>query len=246
MSHKENFEVVKELLKENYTSFEGQSIPLKKDLTFDNRYKKINNAVVVYLDMRGSRKIMFQQNEYKSLKTHRAFLQSFISCIDEHNGKFRSFNGDGALAFFHGEDASARAVVACMQFQTYVSKMNEILNERKMLKVDYGVGIARGTIYVAKTGKKGNDLTRQDLVWVGEPTYEAVELSDLGKNNLHVWISKDVYNYIVHQDRNDKYNILTSDDGYDKDIWYAIERDSSDGKKKKAYTTSYYFSNILN
>jgi len=196
--------------------------------------------------MRGSRKIMFQQNAYKSLKTHRAFLQSFISCIDEHSGKFRSFNGDGALAFFHGEDASARAVVACMQFHAYINKMNGILGERNMLMVDYGVGVARGTIYVAKTGKRGGNLTRQDLVWVGEPTYEAVELSDQGKGNLHTWISKEVYDFIVYQDRNSKYNIITSDDGNDTNIWHPINRESSDGKIKKAYATGYYFNNILN
>jgi class 3 adenylate cyclase len=244
MSHKENFEVVNELLKENYECIEGTSIPLKEDLTFDNKYKKINSAVVVYLDMRGSRKIMFEQNEYRSLKTHRAFLQSFISCVDMRGGKFRSFNGDGALAFFYGEDATAKAVTACMEFQCYIVKMNEILTERGMLNIDYGVGIDRGTIYVAKTGKKGGDLTKQDLVWVGTPTYHAVELSDLGKSSRNTWITDKVYNLIQDQDKDSKYNILTSDDGK-INIWNKDTITYDDGSIGTAYYTSYYFSGIL-
>lgn len=167
MSHKANFDVVRELLKNNYTFTTGTSIPLKTDLTFDNKYKKITDAVVVFLDMRHSRKIMFEQNEYKSLKTHRAFLQAFISCMDYQDGRFRSFNGDGALAFFNGNLASSRAVKACMDFKKYVSEINTILSDKNYLEVDYGVGVSRGTIYVAKSGRKGANDTRQDLVWVG-------------------------------------------------------------------------------
>lgn len=194
--------------------------------------------------MRGSRKVMFEQNEYRSLKTHRAFLQSFISCIDNRGGKFRSFNGDGALAFFHGEDATAKAVTACMEFNCYIIKMNEILAERGMLEIDYGVGIARGTIYVAKTGKKGGDLTRQDLVWVGNPTYHAVELSDLGRNGRHTWITKKVYDIIQEQDKNSKYNILTADDNV-TNIWNEHTVTYNDNSVGKAYWTSYYFNQIL-
>lgn len=240
MSHKDNFDIVRGLLKNNYTYTEGYSIPFKKDLSFDNKYKKIKNAVVVYLDMRHSRKIMFDQNEYRSLKTHRAFLQAFISCIDYNDGRFRSFNGDGALAFFNGEDASARAVRACMYFHRYMAEVNTILKEKDMLEVDYGVGIARGTIFVAKTGKKGANETRQDLVWVGYPTYLAVELSDRGKGSYHTWISTSTFDEIQAQDKNNKYNILYSDnDG--SSIWHQESITLKNGQKETAYKTSTYF-----
>ncbi|MBC7764504.1 adenylate/guanylate cyclase domain-containing protein, partial [Microbacteriaceae bacterium] len=217
MSHKNNFDVVKEILKDNYETATGSAIPKKDDLPFANKLKKIENAVVVYLDMRGSRKIMFEQNEYRSLKTHRAFLQSFISCIDNRNGKFRSFNGDGALAFFHGEYASSRAVKAAMEFDFYVQEMNKILTRKDMLNIDYGIGIAKGTIFVAKTGKKGAGSTRQDLIWVGKPTYMAVELSDMGRGSHHTWISKEVYNLIVANDASSNYRVYTDNDG--DDMW---------------------------
>lgn len=240
MSHKENFANIKELLKNNYVSFEGPSIPLKSDLTFDNKYKKINNAVVVYLDMRHSRKIMFEQNEYRSLKTHRAFLHAFISCIDFSDGCFRSFNGDGALAFFNGLNASSRAVKACMDFHKYMLDMNSILAEKEMMAVDYGVGIATGEIFVAKTGKKGANETRQDLVWVGYPTYLAVELSDRGKGSYHTWISSSAYNKIHDEDKNGAFNILYSGkDG--SSIWHQEKITLKNGDVKTVYKTSTYF-----
>lgn len=244
MSHKDNFDVVKELLKNNYTSFEGYSIPKKGDLTFDNRYKKVKNAVCVYLDMRHSRKIMFEQNAYKSLKTHRAFLHAFISCMDFDNGKFRSFNGDGALVFFTGEDSSAKAVRACMNFNKYMAEMNLILQEKGYMDVDYGIGISRGDIYVAKTGKKGDDATRQDLIWVGFPTYLAVELSDLGSGSYHLWISKAVYNQIQEEAANDKYNVLVNTEG--DSIWHQENVLLNNGEEKSAYKTSYRFALDLN
>ena len=242
MTHKDNFDVVKELLKNNYESFEGPGIPLKSDLTFANKYKKIENAVVVYLDMRDSRSVMFDQNEYRSLKTHRAFLQSFISCVDFDNGHFRSFNGDGALAFFNGEYAGSRAVRACMNFHKYMIEVNSIIKDRGMLEVDYGVGIAKGTIFAAKTGKKGADDTRQDIVWVGFPTYLAVELSDRGGGSYHTWISKTIYDDIHKED---KYNILRSDqDG--SSIWRKESITLKNGATRDVYKTSTFFKLKLN
>ncbi len=240
MSHKDNFDVVKDLLKSNYSCIEGYSIPFKKDLTFDNKYKKIKNAVVVYLDMRHSRRIMFDQNEYKSLKTHRAFLQAFISCMDYNDGRFRSFNGDGALCFFNGEDATSRAVKACMNFNRYMIEINNLLTSREMLNVDYGVGIARGTVYVAKTGRKGANDTRQDLVWVGYPTYLSVELSDRGSGDYHLWISSSTYSEINKEDKSNKYNILYSDeDG--SSIWKKVDITLKNGQSETAYKTNFHF-----
>jgi class 3 adenylate cyclase len=240
MTHKENFEVVRELLKNNYTFSKGPAIPLKKDLTFDNRYKQVDNAVVVYLDMRQSRKIMFEQNEYKSLKTHRAFLQAFISCVDYHDGRFRSFNGDGALAFFNGELASSRAVKACMDFKRYVYEINNIFDDKGYLNIDYGVGVARGKVYVAKTGRKGSNQTRQDLVWVGYPTYLAVALSDKGRSSYNTWISKSTYTTILEEDKKFKPNLLTEDTNGNS-IWREETITMSNGDTKKVYKTSYQF-----
>lgn len=241
MTHKDNFSVVRELLKNNYESTEGYSIPLKSQLTFDNKYKKIKNAVVVYLDMRHSRQIMFNQNAYRSLKTHRAFLQAFISCVDHDNGRFRSFNGDGALAFFNGENSSARAVRACMNFNRYMNEVNSILREKEMMEVDYGVGIARGEIYVAKTGRKGANETRQDLVWVGYPTYLAVELSDKGQGAYHLWISSATYTEIHKEDKNNDYNILYTDDGNRSSVWSQETFTTTNGKEETVYKSGAFF-----
>ena len=105
-----------------------------------------------------------------------------------------------------------------MDFKKYIAEMNTILIDKGYLKVDYGVGVAHGTVYVAKSGRKGANDTRQDLVWVGYPTYLAVALSDKGRRTYNTWISKSTYNEIKSEDSETSYNLLT-DDNTGANIW---------------------------
>lgn len=110
MSHSTNLDSIKSLLTESYVQETTTVIPKKGDLTFGNTIKRIEHAVIFYVDMRGSRKIIQTATNFWSIKTHRAFLQATIYCIENRDGHFRSFNGDGALAFFIGPNAASRAV----------------------------------------------------------------------------------------------------------------------------------------
>jgi class 3 adenylate cyclase len=149
--------------------------------------------------MRSSRAILLDATSFVSVKVHRAFLQSIVYCVENRDGHFRSFNGDGALAFFVGENAASRAVRAALDLKAYVIKMNELLKGKVSVKLDFGVGIAQGKVDIAKSGKRGDDSTKQDLVWVGLPVYVAVELSDYARSPNNIWISPMVRDSIVSQ-----------------------------------------------
>jgi len=199
VSHADNWGTIKGYLTETYNQQNVLGVPKKADLTFGNTMKTMKFAVVFYVDMRSSRRIMQDTTAFVSAKAHKGFLQAVIYCVENRDGHFRSFNGDGALAFFRGTNAASRAVCAAMDLKAYVLKMNEVL-EPKGTSIDFGLGIAQGKVHVVKTGKRGDDQTKQDLVWISLPVYIAVELSDLGKTTQNIWITHTVRESIGKQD----------------------------------------------
>ncbi len=213
MSHTSNWDTIKGYLTEKYDRSTATGVPKKADLTFGNSIKTMNFAVVFYVDMRSSRKISQESTEFVSAKAHKGFLQAVIYCVENRNGHFRSFNGDGALAFFRGENAASRAVRAAMDLKAYVQKINELLTSHGT-SIDFGAGIAQGKVHVVKSGKRGDDQTKQDLVWIGLPVYIAVELSDLGSKQKNIWITHTVRESIGKQQH---LNVLTNSDG--DSIW---------------------------
>lgn len=234
MSHETNWEAIKGYLTETYNRQEAQGVPKKADLTFGNSIKTMKFAVVFYVDMRSSRKIMQDTTEFVSAKAHKGFLQAVIYCIENREGHFRSFNGDGALAFFRGENAASRAVRAAMDLKAYVLKMNEVL-EPKGTSVDFGVGITQGKVHVVKTGKRGDDQTKQDLVWIGLPVYMAVELSDLGGKPNNIWITHNVRKDIGTQNY---LGVVNSSAG--KSMWVKTNKTLQSAGSYDVRYTSYY------
>ena len=191
---------ISDYLGQAYEQEETRVVPKRPDLTFGNTTKKIKHAVVLYVDMRKSKKILSDASTFWSVKIHKAFLSALTHCVECRDGHMRSFNGDGIMAFFVGENAASRAVRAAMDTKGFVYAINEMLEAHSKNPVDFGIGIAQGQIMVAKSGKAGDDYTKQDLIWVGLPVYVAVELSEFGKNPENIWISNKVRSSIEKED----------------------------------------------
>jgi class 3 adenylate cyclase len=170
MSHATNLATIKGYLTESYDRQTVRGVPKRSDLTFGNTLKTMDHVVVYYVDMRGSRTVMMNTTEFVSAKVHKGFLQAIVYCVENREGHFRSFNGDGALAFFRGTNAASRAVRAALDLKAYVLQINELLRA-KGTGIDFGVGIGQGKVHVVKSGKRGDDQTKQDLVWIGMPVY---------------------------------------------------------------------------
>jgi len=223
-------------LSESYTNSDTSVVPKKHDLTFGNTVKKIPHAVILYIDMRKSRNILYDATDFWSIKIHKAFLRSVIHCIEKGDGHFRSFNGDGLLAFFIGDNAASKAVRAAMEIKGFVLEMNKILNNNEKKSIDFGIGIAQGKVLVAKSGKSGDDQTKQDLVWIGVAVYVAVELSELGNSPYNIWISHNVRKSIGEE----KYLNVCSRNGKSK--WYKTNMDlKSTANNYEVRYTSWYF-----
>jgi len=236
-TNQETLEAIEQYLKESYTQSETSHVPKKNDLTFENTIKKIKHAKVFYIDMRKSRKILTDATDFWSVKIHKAFLQAVIHCVETRGGHIRSFNGDGILGFFIKDIdnyPASRAVRAAMDIKGFVKKINKILVENNKNKIDFGTGIAQGVINVAKSGKAGDDQTKQDLVWIGIPLYVAVELSELGESPKNIWISDKVFNAVIKE--KDPLNTLKHNGEW---IWFYTNKTLNNGSQKVHHTNWY-------
>ena len=234
MSHATNWQTINGYLTETYDRQTTTGVPKKSDLTFGNTIKTMEHAVVFYVDMRSSRKVMQDSTEFVSAKAHKGFLQAVVYCIENRDGHFRSFNGDGALAFFRGDNAASRAVRAAMDLKAYVMKINEVLASHGT-SIDFGTGIAQGKIHVVKSGKRGDDQTKQDLVWIGLPISIAVELSDFGKRQKNIWITHNVRTSIGKQQH---LNVVTNSNG--DSIWLQSTKNLMSAGSYDVRSTTYY------
>lgn len=234
-TNQEALDQIKQYLNESYTRSTTYSVPKKNDLTFGNTVKKLEHAKIFYIDMRKSRKILTDSSDFWSVKIHKAFLRAVIHCIEKRDGHLRSFNGDGILAFFIDDNAASKAVRAAMDIKGYVNEINDILVANNKNKIDFGIGIAQGPIMIAKSGKGGDDQTKQDLIWIGIALYVAVELSELGKSSKNIWVSDNVFNSVIKE--GDPLKTLKNDGEW---IWFYEHKTLNNGYQKVHHTTWYF------
>ncbi|MAX73700.1 MAG: hypothetical protein CMH66_08540 [Nioella sp.] len=224
---------VSKYLKSRYEVSEGYTIPEKSDIAFGARAKKLKHAVVLYADLRGSKKIVSEHSALTAVRAHKAFLYAASKCVRDQDGKLRSFNGDSVMAFFSGENDAKRAVKAAMKTKAAILKVvNPMLKERGIPNLDFGIGVAQGDILVAKSGMPGNEL-HQDLIWIGWATYHAFQYGDKASNPKNIWISKNVYNSIKDDET------MIKSDG--QNMWVYNDNHEFSFGKVRVYKTSYYW-----
>ncbi len=236
-TNQDTFQKIKEYLNQSYTSTDTYGVPKKHELTFGNTVKTMKHAKIFYIDMRKSREILEDATDFWSVKIHKSFLLAVTHCIEMRGGHLRSFNGDGILAFFIAEKAASRAVRAAMDIKGFTLEINEILKNKGKSEIDFGIGIAQGKIMVAKSGKAGDDQTKQDLIWIGTALYVAVELSELGSGGVNIWISYNVYKSLEEDD--DYLSVLYSTES-GKNKWYDTHKTLHNGHQKVHHTNWYF------
>lgn len=191
---------VNDYLNSTYTIDEGYIVPQKSDIGFGAKGKKLKHAVVMFTDLRGSKKILSDNSDLTAARAHKAFLYAASKCVRDQNGKLRSFNGDSVLSFFTQEDAAKRAVTSALKLKGAVDNIiNPLLSKKNIDNIDFGIGIAQGPILVVKSGIPGEEIN-QDLLWIGWATYHAYEYGNNAKRPHNIWISKNVFEAIKDDD----------------------------------------------
>ncbi len=138
---------------------------------------------------------------------YKSFLWGITKIARMNDGELRSFNGDGALIVFIGDNKRTNAAKAALQMSWFCIKVLkpkiesffETNNQLKDLDFNFGIGIDVGKVLVVRGGIKGEN--NNDLVWVGNATNYAVKLTSISDENYYVFITEDVYKYMENSSK---------------------------------------------
>jgi class 3 adenylate cyclase len=233
---------IKEHMDEKFIQKDRSYVPSinDSDLTFGNTGIKFE-ATVLFIDLRGSTKILNKHNKSTVAKIHKSYYYAIVKIAKLNNGDVRSFNGDSLLVFFQGTTKTtlSNAVRAAMQMK-YMLSNDEGINKHlsKYTTIDFGIGIDDGDVLCTKVGIGGTN-DNKDLFWVGNPVNKATVLSDSGKGYNNIYISSRVYGNL-----NDdvKYHSYKDSWGYTqkKDMWIKTNI-TYNGNYETCYYTNYHW-----
>lgn len=187
-----------------YTITEGRVIPDVANIAFAKEGTEIELAML-FIDIRESTKIVDSLRRTTAARMYKSFLWGVAKIARMNSGELRSFNGDGVLMAFIGDDKRANAVKAALQMSWFAQKilkpkLDTVFQNNQKLKgqgieFDFGIGVDVGKVLIVRGGIRGEN--NNDLVWVGNATNYAVKLSHLSTGDYHVYISEDVYENMV-------------------------------------------------
>src|SRR3954470_12084490 len=103
--------VVDNYLAGTYTTFQPRGIPVAADITLGNQAAKLT-ATALFIDLRQSSDITNAFRRQTAAKMLKAFIGGSVRIINQNGGQVRSFNGDGMLALFVGDNRSTPATKA--------------------------------------------------------------------------------------------------------------------------------------
>ena len=216
----------------DYTIDDSEVIPGPDDnrLTFLNTGVRFT-ASVLFIDMRGSTRILNSSQPHNVAKIHKAYLYTATTLIADAGGQIRSYNGDSILAFFPKNLKSTirSAITAAMQIKYMLTQVCSAEFERYH-PLDFGIGIDHGTILCVKAGRGRND-NHNDLIWLGNAVNRATVLSDKARQPNHIYISG-----FCRANLEDQVKLSSG-----KDMW-AESGIEYDGAAEKAWATSYWWS----
>lgn len=160
----------------------GFAIPNVEDVKFGKMGKELEMSML-FIDIHNSTDIVDSFRRQTAAKMYKSFLAGATRIARFNSGEMLSFNGDGVLVGFVGDQRREEAVLAAhhmVHFGNYILKPKLELvfsanNQASALKFDFGIGIATGTILAVRAGMRGEN--NSDLVWVGNPTNHAAKLA---------------------------------------------------------------------
>lgn len=114
---------------------------------------------VMFVDMRNSTKLTSTIGEENITKVYKALSRIITKSVNDNNGYIEQIQGDGYLCTFYDSRELAsggNAINAALDVLTYIDQVYNVCVEPDM-KIQCGIGIRTGHIYVAKLGAKGKN-----------------------------------------------------------------------------------------
>jgi adenylate cyclase len=234
---------VKAILNEKFEVTEVSYVPRIDDskLTFGNTGLKFTGSVL-FIDMRGSTEVLNNHNRTTVAKLHMAFFHTIVKIANSLEGNVRSFNGDSALIFFHGnyKQTISTAVKCAMQIKYMIDNSEGGINDllKKYSKLNFGIGIDHGNVLCTKVGIGGEH--NRDIFWIGNSVNKSTVLGDKSQSPNHVSVSSYVYsNLLDYAKYGKRKNILGQEENVD--MWTQGSF-TYNGKFEYYYYTSWHWS----
>jgi len=209
----------------SYVTNVGRTVPNVADVSLGNHGKEVDSAML-FIDIKESTKIVDGSRRETAAKMYKAFLWGVTQIARTNGGEVKSFNGDGVLIAFYGEQKENNAVTAALKMSWFVSYILKPKVQPRFsssvrlqrLDFDFGIGIDSGTILVVRGGIAGEN--NNDLVWVGNATNYAVKLSSLSKSGSSISITNNVFTKLKDSLKYDKKELMSQYiTGSYKNIW---------------------------
>lgn len=156
------------------------------------KWMKVDDAVVVFSDLKNSTGISFDKNKKTMAKLLELLNQPFIKIHEEFGAEFMDIKGDGGIAIYSSSNY-LNAILAAITIQTYY-KRNTIDYVKSNYDFSFVVttGIANGDLLVKKVGIRGGDTF---YVWAGETVNHSALISkELKKKDINmIGITQSLY-----------------------------------------------------
>ena len=227
---KEQLEKLTNFSDQDITKIESVSKAVEKAYSEANKWFEIEDAIVVFSDLKNSTKISIDKQKRTMTKILEYLNYPFITIHNEFGADFIDIQGDGGLAIYH-KDNAIKALLASITIKTYYEKYL-----CKKLKSNYNIefitttGIAQGSLLVKKIGKRDAGKFH---VWAGDTINKSALISKelkskMDKNSieqgLYIGITDEIYKLFKNNDL--KTYLLMS-----------CNCDTKDNKPQKLWTT---------
>jgi len=167
----------------------------------------------------------------------KAYFDGAVRIIGHNSGRVRSFNGDGMLALFLGDQRFHNAVKAAMEVEWFAGNIlrprldgyfeNNRAAMGQRLVFEIGCGLDDSSIFAVRVGIRGTN----DVAWVGKGTNTAAKLASKVSQPQSIGITREIYS---HLDRSYKYDM------YGAHMWSEEDPEEIGGQVRAIRTTSYW------
>lgn len=168
---------VDDILRLQWTTRQGQVVPVSDDVALGNETVVFDDAVVLYSDLKSSTALVNDFTWSFAAEVYKSFLLCAAKVVRSEDGDITAYDGDRIMAIFIGELRNSRAVRAAMKI-TFCAE--HIITPRirsqynaPTFVLQHVTGIDRSPLRAARTGVRGAN----DLVWVGRAANYAAKLA---------------------------------------------------------------------
>lgn len=180
----------------DYEIIETTTIPSPENVAFGKKAYRIK-LTSFCIDLRKSTNLLRIHDKETCGKIHKSYLTIATKIISENNGQVRSFNGDSVLAFWPAQYKSdiEQAIKAAFQLKWALDiKFNKYFETYS--KLDFGIGIDWGDVYIVKAGLPKND-NNNDLVFLGMCVNYSTMIANQALGPYHIEISTNTYDNLT-------------------------------------------------